>query len=243
MEQVAWSHRRTELQRTTRVRRLISAHDGIAVERMLPRSVDLDSLSIAGGQGLQLFEFDAAYVEKLQCGDVPTEEHFVRYFSDLILLKLRSRLSSREAIEDVRQETFARVLRILRSERGLKQPERLGPFVNSVCTHVLQEHYRSKNKTEQTLERESGDSFVNPGPSALTLLQTKDAARVVRQILGDLPDRDRKLLQSVLLDERDKDDVCAEMGISREYLRVLLHRAKQSFKTFYLSRLGENRLY
>jgi RNA polymerase sigma-70 factor, ECF subfamily len=40
-----------------------------------------------------------------------------------------------------------------------------------------------------------------------------------------------------LLEERNKDEVCAEFGITREYLRVLLHRAKKSFKSRYTSRL------
>jgi hypothetical protein len=30
------------------------------------------------------------------------------------------------------------------------------------------------------------------------------------------------------------------MGLSREYLRVLVHRAKQSFKSSYLKRLGKS---
>jgi hypothetical protein len=54
--------------------------------------------------------------------------------------------------------------------------------------------------------------------------------------IHQLPERDRRLLQSVLLEERNKDAVCAEFGITREYLRVLLHRAKQSFKSCYTSR-------
>jgi RNA polymerase sigma-70 factor, ECF subfamily len=83
---------------------------------------------------------------------------------------------------------------------------------------------------------------VNHDPNALSLLETKDAQRIVRQILRELTDRDRALLQSVLLDERDKDEVCAELGISRDYLRVLVHRAKQSFKSFYISRLGDSRM-
>jgi RNA polymerase sigma-70 factor, ECF subfamily len=71
------------------------------------------------------------------------------------------------------------------------------------------------------------------------VLETKDTQRVVRQILNDMPERDRSLLRSVLLEDRDKDEVCAELGVSRDYLRVLVHRAKQSFKAFYFSRLGE----
>ena len=206
-----------------------------------PGSVNLDALSVAVEEpGLEFFAFDASYVDKLRAGDAYIEGHFVNYFSELIRLKLRSRLNSREAIEDVRQETFMRVLVLLRGEGGLRQPDRLGPFVNSVCNHVLLEHYRSRKKVEAAIDEETEATVAGHEPSALSLLEMKDTERVVRQILNDLTDRDRRLLQSVMLEERDKDEVCAELGISREYLRVLLHRAKQSFKSFYISRLGKN---
>jgi RNA polymerase sigma-70 factor (ECF subfamily) len=192
----------------------------------------------AGEQGLEFFTFDASYVEKLRAGDAHIEGHFVNYFSELIRLKLRSRLNSKEAIEDVRQETFMRVLTLLRGKGGLRQPDRLGPFVNSVCNHVLFEHYRSQKRTEVTIDDEVEATIARREPSALSLLEAKDTERVVRQILNQLPERDRRLLQSVLLEERNKDEVCAEVGITREYLRVLLHRAKQSFKSCYTSRFG-----
>lgn len=196
-----------------------------------------------GERGLQFIAFDASYLERLTSGDARTEEHFVSYFSELIRLKLRSRLNSKEAIEDVRQETFVRVLAALRGEKGLRQADRLGPFVNSVCNNVLLEHYHSKKRAITTLDDEPETVFVDRKPDALSDLQAGDTKRIVREILGELTDRDRSLLRSVLLEERDKDEVCAELGISREYLRVLVHRAKQSFKDFYVSRLGENRPY
>ena len=199
----------------------------------------MNALAVATGkQGMEFFAFDASYVEKLRARDAHIEAHFVNYFSELIRLKLRSRLNSKEAIEDVRQETFMRVLTLLRGKGGLRQPERLGPFVNSVCNHVLFEHYRSQKRTEATIDDEEEATIAGREPSALSLLEAKDTERVVRQILNRLPERDRRLLQSVLLEERNKDVVCAEFGITREYLRVLLHRAKQSFKSCYTSRVG-----
>jgi RNA polymerase sigma-70 factor, ECF subfamily len=42
----------------------------------------------------------------------------------------------------------------------------------------------------------------------------------------------------VFLDERDRDDVCREFGVEREYLRVLLHRAKQEFKVEFVKHIG-----
>jgi RNA polymerase sigma-70 factor, ECF subfamily len=193
------------------------------------------------GARLQFTDFDASYLEGLQVGDARTEQHFVAYFSELIRLKLRSRLKSKDAIEDVRQETFVRVLALIRAKDGIRQPERLGALVNSVCNHVLLEHYRSNSRAGSRLEEEPERALIADSISVSGLFEVDETERVVRKILSGLPERDRRLLQSVLLDERDKDEVCAELGLSREYLRVLVHRAKQSFKTSYTKRLGETK--
>lgn len=186
---------------------------------------------------LQFIGFDAGYLERLQRGDVHTERHFAAYFGELIRLKMRSRLSSAEAIEDVRQETFVRVLTMVRADE-IREPERLGALVNSVCNNVLLEHYRAKRRTAASIDEVPEESFVAAEPTG-TGAESREAQLLVRKILSDLPERDRRLLQLVLLEERDKDAVCAELGLSREYLRVLVHRAKQSFKHFYVKRFGE----
>jgi RNA polymerase sigma-70 factor (ECF subfamily) len=188
---------------------------------------------------MQFTAFDAPYLERLQRGDAGTERHFAAYFGELIQLKLRARLSSKEAVEDVTQETFVRVLTLVRAKDGIRQPERLGALVNSVCNNVLLEHYRSHRRRDSSLDDEPEQAFVDERISVSGLLAVDETERLVRRILGELSGRDRYLLQSVLLEERDKDEVCAELGLSRDYLRVLVHRAKQSFKSWYLKRLGE----
>jgi RNA polymerase sigma-70 factor (ECF subfamily) len=64
-------------------------------------------------------------------------------------------------------------------------------------------------------------------------MESADRVRLVRQSLSTLAPRDRQLLQAVLMDEQDKDELCEQMGVTREYLRVLVHRAKQSFLAKY----------
>jgi len=187
---------------------------------------------------LQFHAFDADYVESLCAGDLRTQEHFVGYFTELLHLKLRSRLQSPQAIEDVRQETFARVLALLHRKQGaLRQPECLGAFVNSVCNNVLFEHYRSSSRS-QSFEEEGLPELPATGADALSMVVAGQIKTKVREILLDLAPRDRSLLQAVFLDERDRDEVCREFGVDREYLRVLLHRAKQEFKAVYLKRVG-----
>jgi len=185
---------------------------------------------------LQLQSFDEPYVERLQAGDFRTQEHFVAYFSELIQLKLRSRLNSPQAIEDVRQETFARVFTALRDGR-IRQPDRLGAFVNSMCNNVLLEHYRLSSRHD-SLDEEEQPEIADAKVDVLGALANKQMAEKVREILDEMPERDRRLLREVFLEERDKDEVCKDFGVDREYLRVLLHRAKQVFKSMYLKNVA-----
>lgn len=189
------------------------------------------------GQGLQFHSFDAGYVDNLCAGDHRTQEHFVAYFSALLQLKLRSRLHSPQAVEDVCQETFARVFAVLRKDGGLRQPESLGAFVNTVCNRVLFEQYRASSGGE-SLDVEGRPEVADRSPDALDVVAAGQIRDKVREILLELAPRDRSLLEAVFLDERDRDEVCREFGVDRDYLRVLLHRAKQEFKTEYVKRVG-----
>jgi RNA polymerase sigma-70 factor (ECF subfamily) len=72
----------------------------------------------------------------------------------------------------------------------------------------------------------------------LDIVTARQISEKVREILLDLPARDRALLKAVFLDERDREEVCGKFGVDRDYLRVLLHRAKQEFKTEYVKRIG-----
>lgn len=190
------------------------------------------------GQRLEFHSFDEAYVHRLQAGDFHTQEHFSAYFSALIRIKLGSRVNSKEVIEDLRQETFARFFTALRAGKIL-QPERLGAFVNSICNNVLLEHYRTAGRST-SIDDEEDDKLPAADFDLIGALGAKETQKKVRTILEKLTDRDRRLLHAVFLEERDKDEVCREFGIDREYLRVLLHRAKQAFKSTYLRHIGEN---
>lgn len=186
---------------------------------------------------MQFENFDASYVDRLRSGDFRTQEHFVAYFSELIQLKLRSRLRTPQAIEDVRQETFARVFAALRSGGGIRQPERLGAYVNSICNHVLLEHYRQSGRTS-SIDEDDAPDVVDQKIDILGAVSAKQMQGKVQEILEEMPERDRRLIREVFLEERDKDAVCRDFGVDRDYLRVLLHRAKLSFKSLYLKKVA-----
>ncbi len=186
-------------------------------------------LASTTGEVLELFAFDEAYVVRLREGDPSTESHFIDYFSRLIQIKLRARHLPPEIIDDLKQETFARVVKSLRSETGIHQPDRLGPFVNSVCNNVLMEHYRrgARDVPLEANHLEIPDKVLN----VEALVISEQAQTMVRNVLRKLPQRDQAILQAVFLEEMNKDQVCQKFAVERDYLRVLLHRAKEKFRS------------
>ena len=179
---------------------------------------------------MELFAFTREYVERLREGDPSTELHFVTYFDQLLRIKLRARMLASETVEDLRQETYIRVFVKLR-ENGIRQPERLGAFVNSTCNNVLMEFYRSCSRTSPW-----DDSYLEMPDHAVDtegVLITKQMKQRVRQVIGELPKKDRELLKALFLEEKDKDEVCTQFGVDRNYFRVLLHRAKDKFRVLY----------
>ena len=176
---------------------------------------------------LERHNFDVEYIRRLVSGDAETEQHFTRYFGELLVLKLRSRLRSPAQMEDARQETFVRVLSTLKQKGGLASAESLGAFVNGVCNNVLFEMYRANTRTT-ALDEEYDEASTSP--SVDLSLASAEEREEVRAALKSLPEREQLLLKWLFFDERDKNDICRELQIDRGYLRVLVHRAKAHFR-------------
>ena len=150
------------------------------------------------------------------------------HFSNAIRLSLRYRLRSWELIEDIRQETFLRVLNFVRSERSLDRPERLGAYVHSVCINVMMELLRASTRHPPIPEdaHELADRRSNPEGDVVT----RERKEMVRAVLDGLAEKDRRILRAVFLEEMEKSEICSRFEVDRDYLRVLVHRAKNRFR-------------
>lgn len=56
----------------------------------------------------------------------------------------------------------------------------------------------------------------------------------VRHVLASLPARDAEVLRAVFLEDGGRDEIAQRFGIDQEYLRILLHRAKEKFRRLYV---------
>jgi RNA polymerase sigma-70 factor (ECF subfamily) len=186
---------------------------------------------------LESLRFDENYVGRLQARDPQTESHFAAYFSDLLLIKLRRSVRSPQLISDVRQETLLRVIETVRAG-GLEHPERLGAFVCAVSNNVLLEHLRAEGRFQGAAPaQEPADERTRPEQELID----QDSKRQVETILAELSDKDRLLLRMVFLEEMAREEVCRRLGVTPEYLRVVLHRAKARFREKFLAGEAQSR--
>ncbi len=105
------------------------------------------------------------------------------------------------------------------------------PYVNSMCNNILKESWRA----DPVISLDSGDTPEPPAApfDVSKIIDDGQVAQKIQNVIEQLPERDRRVLRAVFFEERDKDEVCRELGVTRDNLRLLLHRAKQKFKHLY----------
>jgi RNA polymerase sigma-70 factor (ECF subfamily) len=171
------------------------------------------------------YEFDSDYVQALRRGDPAAEAHFADYFNPILLRMLTHKLHSVDRARDVRQEAFLRVLSMLRSGRQINKPERFEMFVKGVCNNIVREAYREQCRfvALSSLETEP----IVDSPSAYRLVVAAENRRQVYQLFARVTAGERAILKAIFLENQSRGELCRRLGVSRGYLRVLLHRAKE----------------
>ena len=61
-----------------------------------------------------------------------------------------------------------------------------------------------------------------------------EALARVRRVLASLPARDAEVLRVMFLEDVGKDEIAERFGIDRDYLRILLQRARDRFHRLYV---------
>jgi RNA polymerase sigma-70 factor (ECF subfamily) len=129
-------------------------------------------------------------------------------------------------VDDIAQETLTRFLRSA-EEGKIRNPEGMGAFLNGICKNVIHEYRRR-------LWRETPyDSELRPERSTAPAAELLDLQGAIDAGLRQLSARDRKILQEFFLEERSKEEICRELGLSDGQFRVILFRAKSRFRQIY----------
>jgi RNA polymerase sigma-70 factor (ECF subfamily) len=139
-----------------------------------------------------------------------------------------NRVRVRNRILGVGQVVLKCVINYLKSGKIIQFPERFGAFVLSVCNNVMLEVLRKEseqlrppgNLGEPTDERVRFDADII----------TEERKRMVRDVLAEMSAKDSDLLRMVFLEDGDRSVISKHFSVDNDYLRVLLHRAKERFR-------------
>ena len=179
-------------------------------------------------EGQKSHRFDADYVRAMQERVPQIEEHFASYFENVLRRYLRRRMASAELVEDIRQETFVRVLRLLQDPGRVRFPERLGALVVSVCKNVRREYFRG---AQHWAEHDESSPDRKPDPEALAM--QRETRRAIIKTFAALPERDREILRAAHVEQCSRCELCRRFNVTESYLPVVLHRAKLRFRKLY----------
>jgi RNA polymerase sigma factor (sigma-70 family) len=180
---------------------------------------------------------DQKLVDEIRNGVSAAEAALYEKYSPRVFYLALSEMRSRENAEDVRAETFLRVLQAIRAER-LRSPEALASFILNTARNVIREQLRHERRTEQI----ETDEIENAGKYAEepTFLDA-DVKSAIEKVVRRLKPREQAFLRMYYYEEKSKAEIARELGIKEERLRLIKSRALKSFREHYdrLTKTGD----
>lgn len=157
------------------------------------------------------------------------ETELVERFARGVRVILRNAVRNAALVDDLQQDTMRILLERVR-EGAVRDPTQLGNFVASLARNLATQHFRKARRVESAGEREF-ERLVDPSADAQETLGRQEQAKLVRQVLDGLSmQRDRDVLRRFYLGQDDKEQLCADYGLSSLQFNRVLHRARERFR-------------
>ncbi len=189
---------------------------------------------VARMEGADL-EAERLLVAKAQSGDrTAMGELLRRYGGPLDATVLLPRLGSEAAAKDALAETYAKVVE--RIDRFQWQNVGFYPWLRTVALRVALDALRARKRTvlweAEDLQREvDASQTTTPLDQAVQERRDREAAKAkVEAALGQIHERYARAIRMRVIEERPREEVAAELGVTPATFDVLLHRATAALR-------------
>ncbi|MFC1836448.1 sigma-70 family RNA polymerase sigma factor, partial [Thermodesulfobacteriota bacterium] len=165
-------------------------------------------------------------------------EAWVDQYGDGLFRFAWKRLQSTEMAEDVVQETFLEAIRAIDTFRGASSEKTwlFGILRHKIIDHIRKVSRERPTNSGDTAETLTDDLFDEKGSWAVKprnwgndpgeVLKQKHFFQMLTQCLGELPKRMAHMFSLRELEQMDSEEISRIMGVSRNNLGVVLHRAR-----------------
>jgi len=168
---------------------------------------------------------DVELIERIRSGDQTAEAILYQRYSDRIYYVALKRVRSAHDADDVRSETFVRVLAAIRQAQ-LRQPAAFASFCFRTLDNVVSELTRHSQRTGAL-------AFEPAAPLERDFLDD-DVKTAIHRTIERLKPREREFLRMYYYDELPKEEIARRTGIAEERVRLLKSRTLKSFREYYL---------
>jgi RNA polymerase sigma-70 factor (ECF subfamily) len=131
-------------------------------------------------------------------------------------------------VDDIVQETLMRFMQAWRDEK-IQNQAAVGAFLNGICRNVVSE-YRRRNMRDEPMP----DVVPEPPGKSIPESELFELRQAIARGMEQLSERDRRVLRAFYLEEKSKDEILQQTGMTDENFRVVLCRAKERFRAIYL---------
>jgi RNA polymerase sigma-70 factor (ECF subfamily) len=164
-------------------------------------------------------------MRRAQEGDAAAYENLLRGVHTLVRDYARRRLPDVTAADDVAQDT----LMTLHAARHTYDPRRpFFPWLYAIANHRLLDHARKRQRIR--LREVSGDEALIAGAVAPAADAPHPLAETVRQLLAELPERSRRIIELLKIEEYSVPEVARLLHLSESNVKVIAHRGYREIR-------------
>jgi RNA polymerase sigma factor (sigma-70 family) len=169
---------------------------------------------------------DTDLVTNIQNGHSGAEAAlYERYSAKVYYLALRDSKSPHDA-EDVRAETFLRVIQAVRGNQ-VRSAEALPAFILGVTRNVLRELYVRRRQVADDISNENVHLVT---ASHEHLFLDREVRLAIEKTIKRLKSRERAILRMCFYDELPTEEIARRMSIAPERVRLMKSRALKHFR-------------
>jgi RNA polymerase sigma-70 factor (ECF subfamily) len=168
---------------------------------------------------------DADLVQGIQHGvESAGTNLFEKYSPRVYYLALRELRSHADA-EDVRAETFLRVLKAIQKQE-IRSPDALSSYILGTARNIILETFRSPHRS--TVPDIPDLPSAEPSP-----FLDEDVKQAIEATIRRLKPREREFLRLHYYEDLPKEEIARRIGVNEERVRLVKSRSLKSFREMY----------